>query len=134
MDKKSHAQFAVSQGAVIENEKGQVLILKLHNSRWGIPGGHLHENEDWLDGLKREIKEETGITNFDIKRVGGISVKGSGYGVWFHAMLATSESGDIILSDEHDAYAWVSSKEELDTYDFCHPAIKASVLKVLEIF
>jgi len=130
MNNKSHAQFTVSQGAVIENAKGQILILKLHYSNWGIPGGHLHENEDWLDGLKREVNEETGITNFDVKSVGGISVKGSGYGVWFHA--TTSEIENVVLSDEHDAYAWVSSKEELDTYDFCHPAIKNCVLKVIE--
>jgi len=132
MNNKSHAQFTISQGSVIENTKKQVLILKLHNSRWVLPGGHLHANEDWLDGLKREIKEETGITNFEIKGVVGISTKGSGYGVCFHAVLIEPESCDIILSEEHDAYAWVSSKEELDAYDFYHPAIKNCALKVLE--
>ncbi len=126
-----HAQFEVSQGAVIQNEKGHVLILKLHNKGWVLPGGHLHANENWLDGLRREIQEETGITDFEINGVVAISTFGTAYGVCFHAMVPSSTP--IILSEEHDEYSWVSSKEELDKYAFYHPILKDCALKVLEM-
>ncbi len=35
---------------------------------FNLPGGHLEERETALDALKREIKEEIGLTSFTIER------------------------------------------------------------------
>jgi len=60
----THARFTVTAGAVIQNEQGQVLLLK-HTFRagsgWGLPGGFLEGGEQPIDGLRRELREEIGL-------------------------------------------------------------------------
>lgn len=60
----TQAKFTVSSAAVITNEKGEVLVLN-HLLRpvsgWGLPGGFMEHGEQPEDGIRREIREETGI-------------------------------------------------------------------------
>ena len=53
----------VTVGALIFNKKNQVLFLKSNKwkEQYGIPAGKLHYGESIINGLKREIKEETGL-------------------------------------------------------------------------
>jgi ADP-ribose pyrophosphatase YjhB (NUDIX family) len=57
-------RYQVAVGAMIINEKGQILLCE-HTYRrlhpWGLPGGNLKLGEDPVDGIKREILEETGL-------------------------------------------------------------------------
>ncbi|NIO22690.1 MAG: NUDIX domain-containing protein [Candidatus Aenigmarchaeota archaeon] len=49
-------------GAIILNNKGEVLVLK--SPKWNtytIPGGHVELNETMEDALRREVKEEIGL-------------------------------------------------------------------------
>ena len=60
----------VSIGALIEKD-GKVLCVRQVEERggkWSIPAGHLKPGEMVVDGLKREIEEETGykITPFGL--------------------------------------------------------------------
>ncbi|MDY0210752.1 MAG: NUDIX domain-containing protein [Acholeplasma sp.] len=53
---------SVSVGAIIENKEGHILLQKRSdNGLFGLPGGTLELNEKIIDGLKREVHEETGI-------------------------------------------------------------------------
>lgn len=131
MSQEKHAQFEVSQGAVIENAIGQILILKLRGGGWVVPGGHLQANEDWFDGLCREIREETGIENIKVVGFVNISVFKSCYGVCFHCRVPDDKI-TVLLSDEHDDYAWVSSTTEAAKYSFHHPVIRDCVMRVFE--
>ena len=57
-------KFTVSAAAVILNEKDEVLILNhalRFYSGWGLPGGFIERGEQPEDGIRREIREETGI-------------------------------------------------------------------------
>ncbi|MEB3340101.1 NUDIX domain-containing protein [Okeania sp.] len=42
---------------------------------WDLPGGGLKPQETLMEGLAREIKEETGITDFQVERLLTISDK-----------------------------------------------------------
>lgn len=52
----------VSQKAIMTDADGRVLILKSAGDEyWDLPGGHLREGEDLEAGLRREVREETGL-------------------------------------------------------------------------
>lgn len=45
------------------NEILFLLVYSKRNNEWGFPKGHIEPNETEIETAKREIKEETGITN-----------------------------------------------------------------------
>ena len=53
---------------VLVNQNKEVLFLKRtnyhkkHAGEWDLPGGHVEVGEELLDGLFREVEEETGLT------------------------------------------------------------------------
>lgn len=48
-------------GVGVFNEKGEILLQKNLDGRWGIPGGFIELNESAEEAGRREILEETGI-------------------------------------------------------------------------
>jgi 8-oxo-dGTP diphosphatase len=109
---------------------GKFLIIKrsskedVYKNEWDLPGGKLKFGENPVNGLKREVFEETGL---NIKIVKPISVwtffKNSGktqvIGITF---LAKVISGKIRLGKEHTDFKWILP-EEIDKYKI-HEEIK----------
>lgn len=67
MGAKNNSKFPrgveVGCGAVIENEKGEILLArstKFHN-KWTLVGGHIEPGETVLQAMVREVKEELGL-------------------------------------------------------------------------
>jgi 8-oxo-dGTP diphosphatase len=65
------SNIMVAVGAVIEDKKGRILLVKhvpgkvgFWQGKWICPGGKLEEGETIEEGIKREVKEET---NLDIE-------------------------------------------------------------------
>jgi 8-oxo-dGTP diphosphatase len=53
-------------GTIIENEKGEILLLKRHKNdpegeTWGLVGGKIDDGENGITAAIREINEEIGI-------------------------------------------------------------------------
>ena len=56
-------RHSVSVAAAITNDEGQVLAIRRRdNGQWEPPGGVLELDEPILDGLVREVREETGLS------------------------------------------------------------------------
>lgn len=60
-----------SGGGVVIDTRGKVLIVSQHGRSWSLPKGHAESEENILEAAKREIYEETGITQLHlIKELG----------------------------------------------------------------
>jgi len=55
-----------SAGGVVLNPNGGVLVVKQHGDSWSLPKGHIDEGETPLEAAKREIFEESGITDLTL--------------------------------------------------------------------
>jgi 8-oxo-dGTP diphosphatase len=86
-------------------------------NEWDFPGGHIHEDEDEIAGLKREVKEETTL---DIASPVQVHQHGR---IKFYK--TRQYNGTIKLSEEHTEYKWVTI-EELDSYTIGAKFIKAA--------
>ncbi len=56
-------QFLVGVTGIIFNDKNEVLLFKhmYRAHQWSLPGGYLKSGEHPMEGLEREIKEESGL-------------------------------------------------------------------------
>lgn len=117
---ENHKLFEVSQNAIIQNTMGEILILK-KDGKWMLPGGRLKEGENWFEGLSREIREETGITNFSIEKILDVDNSGKIYFVTF--LCKDMGNSGIKLSAEHQEYVWLNMKD-INRYEFWHEKIK----------
>lgn len=52
-------------GGVVVNTVGDVLIVSQHGTSWSLPKGHVELGEDFLATAKREIYEESGVTDLE---------------------------------------------------------------------
>ena len=55
-------KITCSAGGVVLNSKNEVLVVSQHGRSWSLPKGHLDPGEDALASAKREIYEESGIS------------------------------------------------------------------------
>lgn len=51
----------IAAAGIVKNENNEILMVKTHNDSWVFPGGQVEVGENVIDGVKREIMEETGI-------------------------------------------------------------------------
>lgn len=124
----SNQTFRAGVGAVILNKKGKVLGLERKDipGAWQLPQGGL-EDESPLEGVKREIQEETGIEPDDLNLLSECSrllayelpleVRtqkiGRGQVQYWFLFQFTGEDEAITLGDkkEFSAWKWMSMKK-----------------------
>ena len=58
--------YRVSVKGLVQDNSGRILLARENNGLWDLIGGGLEHNEDPIDGLKREIMEETGLEVVDV--------------------------------------------------------------------
>lgn len=118
---ENHKLFKVNQNAIIRDVSGEILILQ-KDGKWMLPGGRL-EDENWLDGLRREIREETGIENFNVKEILNVDMSESGETYIVTFLCGIEEKPKVILSHEHQEYTWLKLSE-INEYEFWHEKVK----------
>jgi 8-oxo-dGTP pyrophosphatase MutT (NUDIX family) len=124
--------FKLSQQTVFLNEEYQVLALKkTRENTWLLPGGRVDDGELNLENaLKREIKEELSLEDFDILQPIGID-QSNGKSTLAVAYLCKSKSlHKITLSPEHEEYKWLN-KNDLEKYLY-YKNIAREIIKYIE--
>jgi len=122
----------VSVGAIVYRRTKKVIFYLLlyrkahgpYKEAWGFPRGLIEKGETEEDTAKREIKEETGLTDLEFKkgfrkkihffykREGQMISKDVIY------LLAETKSEKVKLSYEHDDFAWLTFDEALKKLTF----------------
>jgi ADP-ribose pyrophosphatase YjhB (NUDIX family) len=69
MEPKLFKNVHLSVGAIIINDKNELLMIDRLKRPfgWACPAGHVDDGETPLEAVKREVKEETGLTVLDIE-------------------------------------------------------------------
>ena len=67
---KQFPTHIVACGGIVENEKGEVLLVKHINGYWSFPGGQVEIGENLMEALQREIWEEAGAKAEVVKLLG----------------------------------------------------------------
>jgi 8-oxo-dGTP pyrophosphatase MutT (NUDIX family) len=57
--------ITTSAGGVVLNSKGEVLVVNQNGNSWSLPKGHVEAGEDSLTAARREIHEESGISDLE---------------------------------------------------------------------
>lgn len=113
--------WRIGQYALILNSKDELLVLKrLRSQKWSLPGGRLESNErNWLDSLKREVKEEAGIDIEDPKPFKVNIVEDLPYQIKYCVYFQVKMEEDIEanISDEHSSFKWIN-KNNRDEFQF----------------
>lgn len=68
IDDKAPSKVTRSAGGVVINDAGQVLVVSQHGTSWSLPKGHIEENEEILAAAKREIMEESGVSELELMK------------------------------------------------------------------
>lgn len=114
----------VGVGAVVVRDGRALIVRRAHAPRqgeWSLPGGHLHLGESLADGVRREVKEETGldvhpgpiIETFD--RVHRDPDGRIQYHFVIVDFVCASAEGEAVAGSDAEAVAWVRA-DELDAY------------------
>jgi 8-oxo-dGTP diphosphatase len=97
-------RHVVAAGLLVFNGD-QVLLVRTPRRGWEFPGGQIEMGESVLDGVVREVKEESRINAHADRLVGVYSNVGASRIIF--DFLGTYQSGKIGISDETIDVAWV---------------------------
>ncbi|WP_152393643.1 NUDIX hydrolase [Paenibacillus guangzhouensis] len=113
----------VAVGGIVENERGEILLVKTKDGGWVFPGGQVEVGENLIEGLSREIKEESGIDTV-VRQMIGVYSNTSTY-KWYDGItdvptkvildfICIPVGGELTTSEETSDCRWVKKDEVLD--------------------
>ena len=130
----------ISVVAVIRNLAGKYLVLKRHENEiaypcmYTFPGGKIEDNDTVEETLKKEAKEEAGLT----LRPGKILLKDKsfvrpdGQTVKIFSYLCEAEDIDnIVISEDFTDYKWITTN---DLNDIPHVGIEDELIQADKIY
>ena len=116
----------ISAGVILFRRAQQPHFLLLHyeSGHWDFPKGHIEAGEDAQETARRELKEETGISQ--VRFVDGYKAtlryffrqKGIGIFKVVIYFLAETEQSEVTLSSEHVGFDWLPYEAALERLTF----------------
>ena len=119
----------ISAGAIIFRREGKLVkFLLLYHGRgyWNFPKGKIEKGERSFQTFLREVEEETGIARKDMKIIPGFRITDKYFFsrakrpifkiVIFY--LVETRKRNILVSGEHEGYAWFLPKEAVAVSKF----------------
>ena len=104
------ASHSVSVAGVIVDDDGRALLVqRLDNHHWEPPGGVLELGESIDDGLRREVREETGL-DIEPTMLTGV-YKNMKRGIIALVFRCRITGGELTLSNETEAIRWAAEAE-----------------------
>jgi 8-oxo-dGTP diphosphatase len=118
-------RYMLGVGCVMEHApSGKILCLQrdrasFQKGEWELMYGRIDQYEELFEALRREVKEETGLEGFAIKRLlrvwhfyrGEKKAETEIHGFTFHCQI---DNQDVNLSSEHSDFRWVDPNEALE--------------------
>lgn len=128
----------VAAGGYVEDKNGNILLVKTYNRGWDTAGGQIETGENIIDGVLREILEESGI-KASVRCLTGVysNVGQHTYDdgvthvptkVMFD-FLCDYISGEPAVSDETSEVIWVPRNKVMDY--ITSPAARFKFIKIL---
>lgn len=109
-------RHSVSVAGIVVNDSGQVLVIQRRdNAHWEPPGGVLELGEQFEDGVRREVREETGL-DVHVDRLTGV-YKNLTVGVVALVFRCTPLGSARHDSAEAVAVRWVDPAETTELMD-----------------
>lgn len=133
-------QLVLAVAAFIVNSKKQLLIVKkspyemVDAGLWTVPGGKIRPEENIINGLKREVKEEVGLTIKSYQWLAeDVFFNNDQYFHGEHFLCRVAdEKKEIILEKNLLDYRWIT-KKEIKNFEF-HPNIAKEIKNILNKF
>ncbi len=111
------ARFVVAV-VVAVLRRGRVLAMRRSPRKdagagaWEALSGRVHPGEQPLEAARREAREECGLdVSIDPRPVASYQAKRNLEDMVVVVYRGESAAGEVVLSDEHDAFAWMTLKE-----------------------
>lgn len=103
--------FIVHDGKVLVVREAATYADGTHEGVYGLPGGRLQPGENFLEALKREVKEETGLsvaieTPLYVDEWRPV-VRGESWQIVGIFFLCSTNNPNVKLGEEHDEYEWI---------------------------
>jgi 8-oxo-dGTP diphosphatase len=122
------ARHSVSVAAVVVDDIGRALLIRRRdNGHWEPPGGVLELGEKIIDGLRREVAEETGL-HVEPSALTGV-YKNMTQGIVALVFRCSQAGGTLATTSETAALRWATRAEVEDLAD---PAYAVRVLDALD--
>lgn len=104
------ARHSVSVAGVITDDDGRALLIRRRDTlHWEPPGGVLELGESIEAGLRREVREETGLT---VEAAGLTGVyKNMARGIVALVFRCNVVGGQLMLNDEVSGFQWATPEE-----------------------
>jgi len=107
----------VVKSIIFNRQLNRVLLIQRSEkdsvgaNTWENAGGNIELSENPEEAMKREIREETGITDIRIERVAYVTLVNGKVPYLIIAYLCETFTEAVALSDEHQAFIWADKEE-----------------------